>query len=361
MEEVLEPRASDRAIPHHHLWDHPRSRYLLDELLADTGSGHHIAATVFVECMSMYRADGPDEMRPVGETEFVNGVAAMSASGRYGATRVAAGIVGFADLTLGERVGAVLDAHLAASAPLSRHPSRRGLGRERRRPQFAHEPAARPAPRRGLPPRLRASSAARGLSFDAWLYHPQLAELDRSGAARSPTPRSSSITSAGRSASARTRAGAREIFAGLEGRDPERSPTARTWSPSSADSSCRSTASACTSAPRRSRSIELADATRALVPARDRLLRSGALHVREQLPGGQGELLVPRCSGTRSSGSPPASRPPRRRRCSTTRPRGPTGCGSPDRGRAPAVGPPHEARRSRPSSPGPPGSDGAVV
>src|SRR4029453_14253669 len=92
-EEILEPQLPI-VDPHHHLWDHPQSRYLLDELLADTGSGHHATPTVFVECMSMYRADGPDAMKPVGETEFVNGVAAMSASGRYGATRVAAAIVG---------------------------------------------------------------------------------------------------------------------------------------------------------------------------------------------------------------------------------------------------------------------------
>src|SRR3989442_1742943 len=114
MEDILEP---DLPIcdPHHHLWDHPGRRYLLDELLADTGSGHDVRATVFVECLSMYRAQGPASLRPVGETEFVNGIAAMSASGRYGPTRVAAGIVSFADLTLGEAVGPVLDAHLAAS------------------------------------------------------------------------------------------------------------------------------------------------------------------------------------------------------------------------------------------------------
>jgi len=112
-EDIAEP---DLAIcdPHHHLWDHPGRRYLLDELLADT-AGHNVVSTVFVECMSMYRADGPEEFRPVGETEFVNGVAAMSASGRYGPARVAAGIVSYADLTLGERVGPVLDAHIAAS------------------------------------------------------------------------------------------------------------------------------------------------------------------------------------------------------------------------------------------------------
>jgi hypothetical protein len=75
-EEILEP-ALPICDPHHHLWDHPGRRYLLDELLADTGSGHNVTATVFVECLSMYRADGPEAMRPVGETEFVNGVAEM--------------------------------------------------------------------------------------------------------------------------------------------------------------------------------------------------------------------------------------------------------------------------------------------
>ncbi len=101
--------------PHHHLWDHPNSRYMLDEILRDTGTGHRVLATVFVECLSMYRADGPDPMRPVGETEFVNGIAAQSASGRYGETRVAAGIVSFADLTLGAAVEEVSQAHIAAA------------------------------------------------------------------------------------------------------------------------------------------------------------------------------------------------------------------------------------------------------
>src|ERR1700741_3036914 len=120
MEEILEPERPICA-PHHHLWDHPGRRYLIDELLADTGSGHRVVSTVFVECASMYRAGGPAALRPVGETEFVNGVAAMSASGRYGPTRVAAGIVGFADLTLGERAAPVLD------APNSARPRFRGI------------------------------------------------------------------------------------------------------------------------------------------------------------------------------------------------------------------------------------------
>ena len=74
---------------------------LLDQLLADTGSGHNIVATVYLECRSMYRADGPNEMKPVGETEFVNGVAAMAASGLYGKTLACAGIVSHAELLLG--------------------------------------------------------------------------------------------------------------------------------------------------------------------------------------------------------------------------------------------------------------------
>ena len=124
---------------HHHLWERPDHRYLLHEFLADLRTGHNVVATVFVECHAMYRADGPEEMRPVGETEFVAGIAAMSDSGLYGPTRVAAGIVGFADLTLGDRVEPVLEAHhprrrraLPRRAPLGR------LGRERGHRQQPH-------------------------------------------------------------------------------------------------------------------------------------------------------------------------------------------------------------------------------
>ncbi len=74
--------------------------------MADTTSGHNVIATVFVECGAFYKADGPVELRPVGETEFVNGVAAMSASGLYGDVRACAGIVGHADLLLGDGVDA---------------------------------------------------------------------------------------------------------------------------------------------------------------------------------------------------------------------------------------------------------------
>jgi hypothetical protein len=87
---------------------------MLDDFLADAGTGHNVVATVFVQANSMYRDSGPVEMRPVGETEFVNGMAAICASGYCGKTKVAAGIVGYADLTLGSRVEPVLAALLRA-------------------------------------------------------------------------------------------------------------------------------------------------------------------------------------------------------------------------------------------------------
>src|SRR5439155_13497725 len=80
-EEILEP-ALEIVDPHHHLWVRKGHRYLLDQLLADTDSGHNITQSVFIECGEMYRADGPAEMKPLGEIEFVNGTAAKSASGR---------------------------------------------------------------------------------------------------------------------------------------------------------------------------------------------------------------------------------------------------------------------------------------
>src|SRR2546422_297598 len=101
--------------PHHHFWDRrlqslPYQRYLLDELHADISSGHNVRSTVFLEARSMYRPDGPVAMRPVGEVEFVQGLAAASASGIYGPSRAAAAIIGHADLKLGAHVAPVLDA-----------------------------------------------------------------------------------------------------------------------------------------------------------------------------------------------------------------------------------------------------------
>lgn len=175
-EAALEP-ALPIIDPHHHLWDHPGSRYELDELMADAAQGHNIRATVFVECKSMYRDSGPDALKPVGETEYVNGIAAKSASGGFGETRVAAAIVGFADLRLGNAVDEVLEAHIAVA------PARfRGI---RHASAFDDSPDVRAShtlPPKGLLglPAFRegyARLAKYGLSFDAWLYHRQIPEL----------------------------------------------------------------------------------------------------------------------------------------------------------------------------------------
>jgi L-fuconolactonase len=163
--------------PHHHLWDRGGWRYLLDELLADTNSGHNIVATVFIQARAMYRETGPVEMRPVGETEFVNGIAAMSASGIYGKTRVCAGIVGHADLALGGRVEPILQAHIRAGGDRFRgirHITTWDADASVRNPAYS------------APPGLMADSSFRegfavltrlGLSFDAWLFHPQIDEV----------------------------------------------------------------------------------------------------------------------------------------------------------------------------------------
>lgn len=175
-EEVIEP---ERRIcdPHHHLWDRNGNRYLLDELLADTGSGHNVVSTVFVECLSMYRAGGPEELRPVGETEFVQGVAAMSASGGYGPMRACSAIIGRATLSMGAAAGAVLDAHIAAS------PNRfRGI-----RDAAGWDPSPDVRNSHTNPPEHLFLDAQfregmkelerRGLVFEAWHYHTQIPEL----------------------------------------------------------------------------------------------------------------------------------------------------------------------------------------
>ena len=113
-EAILEPELPI-VDPHHHLWDAPRPRYLLDEVLGDSRTGHNIVGSVFVECRAMYRATGEEELKSLGETQFAGGIAAMSESGAYGTTRVCEGLVGYVDLRLGARAGSVLEKHLAVS------------------------------------------------------------------------------------------------------------------------------------------------------------------------------------------------------------------------------------------------------
>lgn len=162
---------------HHHLWDRPGQRYLFDDFLADTRSGHRITGSVFIQCRSMYRQDAEPALGPVGETEFANGIAAQSASGLYGPLRACAGIVGFADLALGDAVGEVLRAHLRAA------PERfKGV-----RNMTAHDPSPEIAAGFGkVRPGMLAEKqfwqgfaqlAPLGLSADIWAYHPQLAEV----------------------------------------------------------------------------------------------------------------------------------------------------------------------------------------
>ena len=168
--------------PHHHFWDFraariPHQRYLLHELVSDISSGHNVRSTVFVEARAMYRADGPEEMRPVGEVEFVQGLAAASASGLYGPARAAAAIVGHADLTLGERVQPVLEALQAASPNRFRgirhsvtwdpHPEVENTAAHKMEGQLGSKDF-----------RAGARVLARmGLSLEGWLFFPQLSEL----------------------------------------------------------------------------------------------------------------------------------------------------------------------------------------
>jgi L-fuconolactonase len=183
--------------PHHHLWLRSeavlaamqtsvnpftpvmrnKARYLLEEFLADVNTGHNIRATVFAEAHAMYRTSGPKAMRSVGEVEFINGVAAMAESGVFGKVKACAAIVGNADLRLGDRVEEVLRAHIQA-----------GGGRYRGiRNHTAYDPdpalcaaGAGDLPHALLDKQFRAGFKwleKLGLSYDAWLFEPQLSDL----------------------------------------------------------------------------------------------------------------------------------------------------------------------------------------
>ncbi len=179
VEEALEPELPI-VDPHHHLWESKgMSTYLLPDLLADTGAGHNVEATVFMECGWGYRTAGPERLRPVGETETLAADAAASRLARRSDGRPAAeikGIVSFADMMLGDGVDEVLDAHEAAGDGLFR-----GI---RHATALDADPAirrthTRPTPQMMAEPAFRAGVkrlAARGHSFDAWLYHPQITE-----------------------------------------------------------------------------------------------------------------------------------------------------------------------------------------
>ncbi len=170
-EDALEP---NRAIcdPHHHFWEHPDNTYQSDELLADT-TDHNIVSTVFIECSSKYRTEGPEALKPVGETEYVEGIVAGISS----PTNVAAGIVGYADLALGEAVQDVLEAHMSVS-PTRFRGIRHASGWDAS--EAVRNSHTNPPEGLLLDSKFREGFACLqklGLSFDAWLYHPQLPDL----------------------------------------------------------------------------------------------------------------------------------------------------------------------------------------
>ncbi len=163
---------------HLHLWEFNGHRYLLDDYVRDLEScGHNVVASVFVECFSMYRATGPEHLKYVGETEFAVGMAAMAASGKYTRSRVASGIVGYADLTLGDKTREAVEAHIDAA-----NGRFRGV---RQRAKWDADPVVKgrySADRPGLyldPAFGRGIDLLKshGLSFDASIYHPQLPDV----------------------------------------------------------------------------------------------------------------------------------------------------------------------------------------
>lgn len=163
--------------PHHHVWEDERGRYLLHDLVEDVSTGHNIVATVFIEAGAMYRAGGPEAMKSIGEVEFVNGVAAMSASGRYGKARLCAGIVGYADLMLGDGARPVLENLIAAGNGRFRGVRYgviwdTGNAAKMGRRQVPRHQLLDPVFRKGF-----AQLQPLGLSFEAWLFHPQLDDL----------------------------------------------------------------------------------------------------------------------------------------------------------------------------------------
>lgn len=169
----------DPAIPiidaHHHLFDRPVARYLLDEYLADVRAGHNVLASVYVETMAFARPSGPEPLRPLGEIEFATGVGAMSDSGFYGPCRVCAGIVGYADLRLGDGVAETLDGaqNIAGDRLKGIRQTTLELPDPSLRQYMTHPPPEgimqHPGFRKGL-----GQLARRGLSFDVAVFHNQL-------------------------------------------------------------------------------------------------------------------------------------------------------------------------------------------
>lgn len=161
---------------HHHIWDRPGEQYLLDDFAADIASGHRIVGSVFMQCGFGYASDGPPERRPVGETRRMVELLAQREAGTGRPAGICQGLVGYVDLRLGDRAVAVLEAHLEA-----------GKGRFKGiRQSSASDGAILSTMTTTPPPGLLADAGFRrgyrclsalGLTYGAWMYHPQIHEL----------------------------------------------------------------------------------------------------------------------------------------------------------------------------------------
>jgi predicted TIM-barrel fold metal-dependent hydrolase len=178
--------------PHLHLWDirpvpgslQAPQRFLLPEAAATIeASGHRVTHTVYVETHAMHRPDGPAELRSLGETEFANGLAAMSASGGYGPCRIAHRLVGGVDLRLGGAIARVLEAHVARAGERFRGVRCATAFSEADMFGAPCDPALRGVL---LDAGFRQGArvlARMGLSLDVWCLHTQLDELAELAAA----------------------------------------------------------------------------------------------------------------------------------------------------------------------------------
>ncbi len=169
--------------PHHHLWDRGGSTYLAPQLLDDLTATHNVVKTVFVECRASYDKTREAPMQPVGETVFAAAeAAAAEAADSAGGPRIA-GIVGHADMMLGEAAAEVLAAHDEAGGGRFRGVRHATAWDDSDEVRNGH---SRPFEQMMATGRFRAgvrTLAEMGFSFDAWLYHPQLPELGALAAA----------------------------------------------------------------------------------------------------------------------------------------------------------------------------------
>lgn len=169
-EEIIDP-GREIVDPHHHLWTHGTPQapavYELPEFARDTGSGHNVVQTVYIECRARWDLDAPAHLKSAAETAYVAALTAPDAA-------PIAGIIAHVDLTLPlDLLDEALDAHTAS-----------GQGRLvgiRHSGACDPEPDSLMIPGRGAPglyanPDFRRGVArlgARGLTYDTWHYHHQ--------------------------------------------------------------------------------------------------------------------------------------------------------------------------------------------